>query len=133
MRVYIGPYEDMGEEQKTEIEIHDYDTWSMDHTLAPIILPMLKQLRETKHGAPNVDSSDVPPELRCNDISSKAYWTNGETDEKFHDRWDYVIGEMIFAFEQKVKGDFIAADPEIQKRVTNGFTLFGKYYECLWD
>ena len=41
MKVFIGPYTDDGEEQKTEIEIHEYDTWSMDHTLAPIILPML--------------------------------------------------------------------------------------------
>ena len=46
------------------VKIDRYDTWSMDHTLADIILPMLKQLRDTKHGSPMVDVEDVPEELR---------------------------------------------------------------------
>ena len=100
MKVYLGPYED-GKGQTKEIQIDHYDTWSMDYTLAPIILPMLKQLKETKHGAPNVDMNDVPKELRCNDINAKEYWTSGKTDEKFFDRWDWIMGEMIWAFEQK--------------------------------
>src|SRR6056300_1762589 len=50
--------------QTEKIRIDPWDTWSMDHTLAPIILPMLKQLKETKHGAPYVDPKDVPIELR---------------------------------------------------------------------
>ena len=37
--------------QKQKICIHKYDTWSMDHTLAHIVLPMLVQLKRTKHGA----------------------------------------------------------------------------------
>ena len=47
------------------VKIDHWDTWSMDSTLAPIILPMLKQLRETKHGSVIVDLEDVPQELRC--------------------------------------------------------------------
>ena len=39
------------QEQKVKVRIDKYDTWSMDHTLAHIILPMLKQLRDTKHGS----------------------------------------------------------------------------------
>ena len=50
--------------RKIKIRIDKYDTWSMDHTLGMIILPMLKQLRDTKHGSPLVDSKDVPEELR---------------------------------------------------------------------
>lgn len=157
MKVFIGPYED-GVDQVQEIEIHNYDTWSMDHTLAPIILPMLKQLKETKHGAPNVDMNDVPENLRINDPESKAFWSNGETDEKFFDRWNWIMDEMIWAFEQKVKdnwedeyygpyirsedgsmmgGHFEWTDYEglkaHQDRMSNGFRLFGKYYENLWD
>ena len=154
MRIYIGPYED-NTGQNEEIEIHNYDTWSMDHTLALIIHPMLIQLKETKHGAPNVDMSDVPEELRINDPENKAFWSNGETDEKFFDRWDWIMGEMIWAFEQKVKDDWedeyygphIPNDEGIggfewidhdglkehQNRMSNGFRLFGKYYENLWD
>jgi len=143
-------------QQKVKVHIDRYDTWSMDHTLAPIILPMLKQLKETKHGAPNVDSSDVPEELRMNDINTKEYWTDGTTDENFFKRWDWIMDEMIWAFEQKTIdweeqyygewiedetdtfcGHFLNSDDEGRKahqdRMSNGFRLFGKYFENLWD
>ena len=45
------------------VKIDYWDTWSMDHTLSPIILPMLKQLKETKQGSPFVDDADVPEHL----------------------------------------------------------------------
>ena len=50
--------------QRLNVHIDRWDTWSMDHTLAHIVLPMLVQLKRTKHGAPNVDNADVPKELR---------------------------------------------------------------------
>ena len=37
------------------VKIDRWDTWSMDHTLSYIILPMLKQLKDSKHGGPRVD------------------------------------------------------------------------------
>ena len=43
----------------TYVKIDKEDTWSMDHTLADIVLPMLQQLRATKHGSPNVADEDV--------------------------------------------------------------------------
>jgi hypothetical protein len=152
------------------VKIDRWDTWSMDHTLADIILPMLKQLQKDKHGAPHVDDKDVPMELQS--------WTSppkGEYDTDGHHfaRWDYVLNEMIFAFDCKVddswsdkfsSGEFdkktVACQwdengkatmyqwidgpnhtykcdfdgmQEVQKRITNGFRLFGKYYEALWD
>ena len=48
MKVYIGPYKEDDSPRKESIHIHDYDTWNMDHTLALIALPMLKQLKETE-------------------------------------------------------------------------------------
>ena len=131
--------------QTTSIKIHDYDTWSMDHTLAPIILPMLKQLKETKHGAPAVDLEDVPQELRPSNTEEwqKLYNEGGETDEKFFERWDWVLDEMIYAFDCKVNKDEVYMRFDIkterdlmdkeQDRISNGFRLFGKYYENLWD
>ena len=59
MKVEISNYDDDGE-RTINVRIDDFDTWSMDHTLAPIILPMLIQLKETKHGSPKVDDADVP-------------------------------------------------------------------------
>ena len=142
--------------QRTNIKIHDYDTWSMDHTLAPIILPMLVQLQETKHGAPMVEMLDVPKELRATKKQLDAYGKTGDVDPKHFERWDWILDEMIWAFEQKSRddweGDYYTYDDDPegmfglklvwedreghqahQKRMTNGFKLFGKYYENLWD
>ena len=133
-------------EQKVKVRIDHWDTWSMDHTLAYIVLPMLKQLKETKHGAPNVDLEDVPEGLRPTNTEEwqKLYNEGGETDDKFFERWDWVMDEMIHAFEQKNKDDWQSYYYEYnkwdmegmkaeQERISNGFRLFGKYYENLWD
>ena len=144
--------------QKVSVKIDRWDTWSMDHTLAPIILPMLVQLKATKHGAPNVDPKDVPKELRPTTKWKKAYEGDGTTDPKFFERWDWVLDEMIWAFEQKCRdhweedyyGPYIESEDKRelfgrfewiddegrqkhQERMSNGFRLFGKYYENLWD
>ena len=143
-------------EQKVKVRIDRWDTWSMDNTLAYIIVPMLKQLKETKHGATNVDPQDVPDELKPTTVEFLKYQKSGETDHKFFERWDWVMDEMIWAFEQKCRDDWesdyykyeedpqgrfglklVWEDPEgreaHQERMTNGFRLFGKYYESLWD
>ena len=130
--------------QKVSVKIDRWDTWSMDHTLAPIILPMLVQLKETKHGAPFVDMKDVPKELRATKKQIEAYGKDGEVDPKHFERWDWVMDEMIHAFEQKDKDDWQSYyydynnwDTEgmkaEQERISNGFRLFGKYFESLWD
>lgn len=149
----------------TYVKIDRWDTWSMDHTLADIILPMLKQLNETKHGAPHTDDEDVPEYLRSYMAQPKE--NEWDTDDLHFMRWDWILAEMIWAFEQKVdddadskffdhseyeagrKGDKdwlndinngvskVKYDQEghaaWQKRKENGFRLFGKYYEALWD
>jgi len=131
-------------ERNIKIRIDRYDTWNMDDTLALIILPMLKQLKETKHGAPAVEFKDVPEELMPPDAeATKKLYTHGETDDNYFKRWDYVLDEMIWAFEQKCRDDWIedyhynkwdtdGANAH-QARMSNGFRLFGKYYENLWD
>jgi hypothetical protein len=63
--------------QKVKVHIDRWDTWSMDHTLALIILPMLVQLKESKHGAPHVDNADVPKELRATKKQIEAYGKTG--------------------------------------------------------
>ena len=157
------------------VRIDRYDTWSMDHTLALIILPMLKQLNATKHGAPNIDDEDVPEHLKSTSAVPKE--NDWDTDSNYFGRWDYVLNEMIFAFECKTSddweqqfwtgeyGDFKSvptgetffnpitkkdeptfkmettgnrecdwdARNAMQARISNGFRLFGKYYEALWD
>ena len=153
------------------VKIDRYDTWSMDHTLADIVLPMLKQLKDSKHGEPYVDDADVPEELRS--TSAPAKENEWETDDNWFRRWDWVLDEMIFAFECKVDDSWQEAfssgeidhktvacawdadgnatmyqwedgpnhtytcDYEgmkvVEERIQNGFRLFGRYYEGLWD
>ena len=155
------------------IKIDYYDTWSMDHTLSPIILPMLKQLKEAKHGAPFVDDKDVPKGLGLRSTEASPKENEWDTDDNHFKRWDWVMDEMIFAFECKVddswqdafrSGEFdhktvacewdengkatmyrwedgpnhtykcdYAGMQKVEKRIQNGFALFGKYYQNLWD
>jgi hypothetical protein len=78
--------------QKRTIRVHidRWDTWSMDHTLGYIVLPMLKQLKETTHGAPFVDDRDVPKELRSTSARelTQEEKDNGHTDDNHFKRWD---------------------------------------------
>ena len=139
------------------VKIDYWDTWSMDHTLAYIIVPMLKQLKEDKHGAPMVDDEDVPEHLRSTNAKPKE--NDYDIDEFHFQRWDWVMNEMIWAFEQKLIDNddekfFNWADVDRTKplsdqisqveidregldahhdRKTNGYRLFGKYYQGLWD
>ena len=154
--------------QITYVKIDKFDTWSADHTLAHIILPMLKQLQEHKHGAPFVDDEDVPEELKSTSAPPKE--NEWDTDDNHFKRWDYVLDEMIQAFEclvnekwaeqystgecdyqtvaeenkfgkvyRLVEGpnhtretDYVAlAAHELRNK--NGFRLFGKYFNALWD
>lgn len=157
------------------VKIDRWDTWSMDHTLGVIVLPMLKQLQKTKHGSPLVDDEDVPDNLKSTNAKPKE--NEYDIDEFHHDRWDWVMNEMIFAFESQFndwqeqfhsgehdikwsKTENIIFNPitgkdevtyemkkgpndtykcdfdgmaEYQKRITNGYRLFGRYFEALWD
>ena len=132
--------------RKVKVRIDPYDTWSMDHTLGLIIVPMLKQLKETKHGSPFVADEDVPEELRSTSAPEKE--NEWDTDANHHKRWDWVMDEMIWAFEQTIDetSDDHFFDRSVEPyaydkdghhahilRVDNGIQLFGKYYQGLWD
>lgn len=157
------------------VKIDRWDTWSMDHTLAYIVLPMLKQLNDKKQGAPFVDDEDVPEELKSTSAPPKE--NEYDTDANHFKRWDWVMNEMIFAFECELDDTWedkfrsgehdilwVPVDAEgnevprgdhkftemrrgpndtykcdydgmkvVQDRIQNGFRLFGKYYQGLWD
>ena len=157
------------------VKIDRWDTWSMDHTLSSIILPMLKQLKEKANGSPLVDDEDVPEELKSSSAPAKV--NKWDPDDNYFKRWEWVLGEMIFAFNCKSddswqdefkSGEFdmdnVPVDEDgnevpkqgaklyelrngpnhtykcdyegmrkVEERMQNGFRLFGKYYNGLWD
>lgn len=122
MKVKIGNYPDGGGNRKIEVKIHKHDLYSLDYTLALIILPALKEFRKGVRSSPNIDFEDVPKDL-CTTPSNQY-----KLDANWHKRWEYVLDEMIFAFE------CIAEDKEAESdvRIANGLRLFGKYYRGLW-
>ena len=143
MKVTIGPYKDDDSPRREEIVIHDYDTWSADHTLSLIILPLLKKLKEDKHGSPIVDQEDVPQNLRTTypalyngqlDLFNTYEEIGDMEDPLIHARWDYVLNEMIWAHEQIVADiDWeLEMNHDWSQRLKNGLNLFGKYYQSLW-
>jgi hypothetical protein len=85
--------------RKVKIHIDNYDVWSADHTLAMIIHPVLLKLKEVKHGSGQVDAADVPEHIRPTEEASPS------NDDTIHERWDWVLDEMIWAFEQCKKDD----------------------------
>lgn len=143
------------------VKIDPWDVWSMDSTLAPIILPMLKELKRVKHGAPYTEDSDVPERLRSTTKSAqKAKKESWDTDGNHFRRWDWILDEMIWAFEQlndddheapffdhsKARDPKDSLDKQVRKikvdrvglkkhneRLDNGLRLFGKYFRALWD
>jgi len=88
--------------RKIKVKIDRYDTWSTDHTLSLIIHPMLLQLQRTKHGSPFTDDEDVPEELRSTSASPKE--NEWDIDANHAARWDWILGEMIFAFGEIASG-----------------------------
>ncbi len=128
------------------VKIDNHDIWGMDYTLAYLILPMLKKMKENKQGSPLVDDEDVPDAL--NEVKPNWDPTQDHWDKYvmgFEMRWAHVLNEMIFAFECKLNNNsedpffdeyYRVKDHEVYKahlaRVSRGFLLFGKYYEALW-
>jgi hypothetical protein len=57
----------------------DEDCWSIDGFLTSIIPPMLKRLKETKHGLPT--------------------WAEDKTEEQAQKEWDDILDSIIYTFE----------------------------------
>ena len=129
MLVYIPTFEPKKGETEV-IQIHDYDTWSMDYTLSRIIHPMLVKFKADAISFPTtLDQSDVPDFLQL-----KEDLTEEEEFDIHEKQWDWVLSEMIYAFDL-FRSDFQDGYPdseETHKRMQNGFELFGKYFTHLW-
>jgi hypothetical protein len=159
---------DSKKKRKIKVKIHNYDVWSMDETLAHIITPMLRKLREVKVGAPYVEDEDVPEHLRTTAAPplTEEQKNVHDVDDNHFARWYWVLDEIIFAFESVLDKDWEEqfstgeidfafkyeqngmsqlirgtnhtrvtdweARREYEKRINNGFRLFGKYYQALW-
>ena len=94
------------------VKIDYWDVWSMDYTLSPIILPMLKQLKEVKHGSGYIELEDVPEHLRftqTEDYDSQStfdfYREDNSEGPDVHKRYDWFLNELIWTVEQLCDDD----------------------------
>ncbi len=85
----------------------DSELWSMDHSLAVVILPRLKEFRK-KHG---------------------GYPGSLETMEE----WDAILDKMIAGFEWFASDARFDANPIGYEDAQIGLDLFAKWYGHLWD
>lgn len=100
--------------QKQYVKIDYYDHWSCDSTLTPIILPLLKSLKEHKQGSGFIDMEDVPESMRFTETEEWDAQTTFEFYDKcedkmkcdVHTRYEWALDEMIWAFEQLNSGDW---------------------------
>lgn len=169
MKVDIGPFPEYTKSwrnlwglwrrtRRIKVKTDPWDSWSADHTLAYVIAPVLKDLRN-RDSVPATDPSDGPPEYANDCEYSEA-------------RWNWILEEMIWTFEVyntnweddfysgKADWDFkevpntahlpdgpmyevvhgpdhtLVLDEQARKehieRMERGTYLFGKYYGSLW-
>ena len=162
MKVRIGKYIDkFPYDRKIDIQIHDYDIWSMDHTLSLIILPMLKKIKTAKDGVPGAMFTEAENQA----------WNKGKKAadlalKRATARWQKILDDMIWSFQEIHDhrsgdiGQFLKdngkprkekrledgglmiletgktldrrAYNKYEKRIQHGLDLFAKYYRNLW-
>lgn len=145
MKVSISKYH-AGSSRKIKVEINDHDVFSLDSTLAHIILPCLCLLRGSAKGVPNEIVDNVGGEDFVPQMSFDFYTeTHRESFDIACQRWDTILDKMIWSFTQLVNDesgldplfnsevfDYAAYELYVE-RMNEGFMLFGKYYSNLWD
>ena len=119
----------------------DRDLWSLDYTIAKFALPRLIELKKQMHGVPNSMFPTLP---------EGEYEYSKEQTEQSITEWNETLEEIIFAMdfvancreydyhpkkdwpERPTKEDY-AELLAVEKRVQEGFILFGTHFRSLWD
>ena len=162
MKVNIKNYPDpdgilykmgMNKEQNIFVRIDEWDTSNMDVTLAHIIHPMLVQLKKSDtKGIPVLleESQDAPIQYKTDEecwewildemifaFKSKLYdweqeFTSGVWDMELKDKIEPGLMEMTEGPNHTYEVDKEGMQ-KYRDRVENGYRLFGKYYDHLWE
>ncbi len=118
-------------EVKSKIEWKDII--NTDTTLSIVILEILKAYKGQVVGFHNVDNEDVPEQMRTVPEIFDSY-LNISVSEKYKMKYEYILDEMIYTFDEISKGiNYLEKyNNEKMSRVKNGLRLFSKYFTSLW-
>lgn len=93
-------------ERKIEVKIERWDTYSMDHTAALIILPLLLQLKQSKMGVPSELTYRIGGDFDDNLTFDFIKEDDREVFDKLCDKWDEILDKMIWSFQQLVDDSY---------------------------
>ena len=77
--------------RKIKIRIDNYDIWNMDYTLSLIIVPMLKELKNTKHGVPSEFTDRIGGDFDRNLVFDFIKEDEDKVFDQLCDKWDEVL------------------------------------------
>lgn len=112
-----------------KVKFDHADDINMDITMSYILAECVKRHKLMSNGFPLVRFEDqllMPEHLRVRQ-------TPTDVDEDIAlKQWNWVLDEIIWAFEYHVKEDFIFLDKGAHERFTNAMKLFIRYYTSMW-
>lgn len=135
MFVKIGKYKKNGKPQNDKVEVHDYDTWSLDTTLAKIIWPALEKYLEVSKGIIVMNEPrDEYGGKSFEEAVTELIWVFKEiaTSEEHKRIIDAHYDESVSDWFKDV-AVMHAKHEDLEIRLQNGLELFGKIYRHLWN
>lgn len=117
----------------------DQDIWGIDYWFIKTIIPMLKQLKETKHGYP-CDMTEEQWEKELNkmihcfeEIDEDKCSEKNEFEEEFHDAiWINPKNDTEEITKKWINRENEITDYKVRMK-NKAFSLFSKYFWNLWD
>lgn len=125
----------------------DQDVWSMDWWFFSVVIPMLKQLRDTKQGYP---SKFKTPEEWDRELDTMIHYfieateegcsEKNEYEEQYNKRWWDSFDKKGMAYvidDSELRDKYLQRSYEIDEyredMKNKGFEMFSKYFWNLWD
>lgn len=106
MKVNFRNFNKGPKERKVEVKVERWDTYSLDHTAALIILPLLLQLKQSKQGVPSEFVSRVGGDMDNNLCFDFIQEDENDVFDKLCEQWEETIDKMIWSFQQIVDDSY---------------------------
>jgi len=106
MKVNIRNFNKGPSERKIDVKVERWDTYSMDHTAALVILPLLLQLKNHKQGVPNDFVDRVGGDIDNNYCFDFIKDDENEVFDQGCKKWEETLDKMIWSFQQLVDDNY---------------------------